>query len=139
MIRAFTLALTVLVVSPTAVHAVRDPVPIQDAGRVQIVHSDTRGATVEDARMAISYAAQQKGWVILTDNPGTLALKYDKQGRHQAVIDVLYDAQSYEFKYVSSFGLGYEDAPEGVKIHPAYNNWLTQLRSQIAKVVAEQK
>jgi hypothetical protein len=50
---------------------------------------------------------------------------------HEAIVDVLYDAGSYQIQYVSSLDLGYRSKGGKTEIHPLYNEWVGDLQKRI--------
>lgn len=76
-------------------------------------------------------AAQSLGWTVAKDEPGRLELHYDKQGKHQVTIAVVYDTQGYKISYLNSVNLNFEDANGVQKIHPNYNRWIRNLIQRI--------
>jgi len=84
---------------------------------------------------AIREAARETGWVVRDDSPGKMTLRHTK-GKHEAVIDVLYDAAGYQLKYLSSIDLGYRIKDGHAQIHPVYNEWVDSLQRRIEHAFA---
>ncbi len=122
---ALTLALSLAMVAAQAREA-----PLVETGRVVLTT-----ATGQDAvRAAIISGGASHGWVVTQEEPGKLTLKYNNQGKHEVVLDVLFDAKGYEIKYVDSKGLNYAKTAEGTTIHPTYNRWVANLVKAIGLV-----
>lgn len=88
--------------------------------------------TLQDVRGKIAKAAQGYGWQATKDEPGRMELMYDKGGKHQAYIEVLYDAAGYDINYLKSTNLNYEEQGGKRRIHPNYNRWIKSLSRQIS-------
>lgn len=89
--------------------------------------------SAENIRTAIIAGGQQLGWVVVNEAPGKLTLKYNKQGKHEAVIDAVFDAQGYQLMYVDSTNLNYGTGSGGPEIHPNYNRWIANLIKHIGQ------
>lgn len=74
-------------------------------------------------------AASRRNWQVVSDAPGEITLKQNRQGKHEATVKIRYDATSYQISYVSSVNLNAD--PERQRIHPTYNMWLRNLDSDI--------
>ncbi len=88
--------------------------------------------TLEQVRGRVVGAAQGLGWQATKDERGRMELMYDKGGKHQVTIEVLYDAAGYDINYVKSSNLNYEEQDGKRRIHPTYNRWIKNLSKQIA-------
>lgn len=78
--------------------------------------------TTNDVRNAILRAGGTLGWQMRDEKPGhivgTLALR-----SHIAVVDIVYNKNSYAIKYKDSTNLKYD----GTNIHKNYNGWVQNL------------
>lgn len=104
--------------------------PMVETGRVVLTTASGQDAV----RAAIVAGGAAHGWVVTQEEPGKLTLKYNKQGKLEVVLDVLFDAKGYEIKYVDSKGLNYAKTAEGTTIHPTYNRWVANLVKAIGTV-----
>ena len=93
--------------------------------------------SAESVRAAIIAGGQQLGWMVAQDAPGKLTLRYNKQGKHEAVIDAVYDAKGYQLKYVGSTNLNYAENAGAREIHPNYNRWIANLIKHIGMASVE--
>ncbi len=100
----------------------------------QIILAPAADASAQQVRNRIMVAAQGLGWQVLKDEPGRLELFFDKQGKHQVTIAVLYAATAYQIEYVNSINLNFTDADGTHRIHPNYNRWIRNLIKQIGVV-----
>ena len=132
----------------------RSAVPLIEPARVELLAAGANG-NAEAVKNAIVAGGAPLGWAVVSSEPGKLRLKYNKQGKHEVVVDASYDATGYQLKYVSSFNMKYEIAagtPAGndstslymasareigagtPMIHPFYNKWVENLMRSIASV-----
>ncbi|HEY8099578.1 MAG TPA: hypothetical protein VIF82_02400 [Burkholderiaceae bacterium] len=84
--------------------------------------------TVDQVRKAIIYAAMGNHWAIESETSGEIRIKLDGRNDHIVlVMDILYDANSYSIKYVSS------DVPQKQKLNfnAAYSRWMRGLKAAI--------
>lgn len=107
--------------------AVARSAPMVEPERVLLPSAQGQARGADAVRAAIVAGGQSLGWMVVKDEPGRLTLKYNKQGKHEAVIDALYDADGYQLKYVDSMNLNYEHGSSGREIHPNYNRWIANL------------
>ena len=92
--------------------------------------------TSQKVHDVIIQAGTAHGWHVVDDKPGRLRLHNLVQGKHDVVIDVIYDTSSVRIEYVSSANLNYEEV-NGVRyIHPKYIEWNDRLLKDIAKGVS---
>lgn len=102
-----------------------------DMGRQQVVPVDaTAPLTVDAMRKAIIAGGSTHTWKAIDDKPGVLTLEADS-GQHRVVVEVAYDAQSYQISYKSSANMNYEQSGTKTTIHPKYNRWIEDLSSSI--------
>jgi hypothetical protein len=82
--------------------------------------------SLDDVEKAIMRAGAGLGWQMKTVKPGsmvgTLLLR-----THVAVVDINYNAKSYNINYKDSTDLKYD----GQTIHPNYNGWIQNLDKAI--------
>jgi hypothetical protein len=121
-----------LALSLTLLTAQAREVPLVEMGRVVLTTASGQDAV----RAAIVAGGASHGWVVTQEEPGKLTLKYNKQGKLEVVLDVLFDAKGYEIKYVDSKNLNYAKTAEGTMIHPTYNRWVANLVKAIGQVAA---
>lgn len=106
--------------------------PMVQPGRVVVATADGASAGTAGVRAAIVKGAQGLGWMVAGDEPGKLTLKFNKQGKHEAVIEALYDDKGYELKYVDSTNLNFSRNADGsMQIHPNFNRWIANLIKHI--------
>jgi len=79
-------------------------------------------------RAAIIEAAEGRGWQVRPIAEGQLEATYAPR-THKAVVDILYDRQTYSIRYKSSENLKAEDGT----IHHNYNRWVQNLDEDIQK------
>lgn len=112
--RSIVLVLLILMGCRTA------PVYDVGAGRVAKAHS------AEEVGRVIEAAATELGWTVESEAPGkviaTLPVRH-----HQAVVTILYRADTYSIRYRDSEKLLYD----GQKIHRNYNKWIQDLERRI--------
>ena len=111
----------------------RSAVPLIEPARVQLAAAGAN-ENADAVKNAIVAGGAERGWVLISSDPGKLRLKYNKQGKHEVVVDVTYDATGYQLKYVSSMNMKYENDADGPMIHPFYNKWINNLMFSIGKV-----
>ncbi|MBK1612140.1 hypothetical protein CKO44_01480 [Rubrivivax gelatinosus] len=111
-------------------------VPLVEPERVLLPTTSQTQAprSADSVRATIINGAQSLGWVVVKDEPGKLQLKYNKQNKHEVVIDAIYDAEGYQLKYVSSINMNYSGLDTGAEIHPGYNRWIANLIKTIGLV-----
>jgi hypothetical protein len=126
-LRAMLVAVTLLAATGFAV--ARSAAMIE-LGRQQIVSPDATPLSVEAVRKAIIAGGATHTWKAVGDKPGVLTLEADS-GQHQVVVDVAYDAQSFQITYKSSANMNYEQSGAKASIHPKYNKWVEDLSSAI--------
>ncbi|MEB2344012.1 MAG: hypothetical protein OZ948_04675 [Deltaproteobacteria bacterium] len=82
--------------------------------------------TEAETAHAIKLAGARLGWEMVDDGPGlmtgTLHLR-----KHVAVVEIHYDADSYQIQYKDSEALMHQ----GDKIHRNYNRWVNNLSEEI--------
>lgn len=93
--------------------------------------TDGAPLTIQQVRARIAGAAQSIGWQAVKDETGRMELMYDKAGKHQVTIEVLYDGAGFDINYLKSNNLNYEERDGQRQIHPNYNRWIRNLSKQI--------
>lgn len=99
--------------------------------REEVTMVDGSKPTATIVRNAILRGASQRSWTVKAQKDGVITLEILVRGKHQVVVDVLYDAHSFQIKYVSSNNLNYEEEDGKRMIHPNYNNWVNNLAQSI--------
>jgi hypothetical protein len=83
-----------------------------------------------DVEAAIYLGASRRRWIPTKVRDGkieaTLLLR-----THVATVDIYYDDDSFQIRYVRSKNLNYENRDGRQVIHPNYNKWVTNLISDI--------
>jgi hypothetical protein len=132
-LRAAMLALGLAAVSAPS-WAVRSPVPMLELGRQQVVTFDGQPLALASMRKAILYGGLTRRWTAVGEQPGVLDLQA-ANGGHIVVVEVAYDAASYEIRYKSSVEMSYDNAGGKPVIHPKYNQWVNDLSTAIRAAV----
>ena len=88
--------------------------------------------TQTDMRDAILRGGKEAGWTMAENTPGKITATL-VQRKHQAVVDIPYDAKGYQINYVSSVNLKAKDGT----IHPNYNKWVNRLNDIISTEIAK--
>ena len=89
-------------------------------------------------RQALITAAYQRGWTVVSDQPGQLELSLTLRS-HRLTVDVPYTSDAYTVHYVSSENLGYREENGTAMIHKRYLAWLRNLeQSTRAALLAQQ-
>ena len=101
-----------------------------ELGRQAVVTSDASPLTVDAMRKAIIAGGATHTWKPIGDEPGMLTLEADS-GQHRVVVDVAYDAKSFEITYKSSANMNYEHSDKKTSIHRKYNKWVEDLSAAI--------
>ncbi|USG62666.1 hypothetical protein NBZ79_06705 [Sneathiella marina] len=72
-------------------------------------------------------AGKSKKWKMQELEPGVVRGTLDVRGKHQAVVDVVFNNRQYAINYVSSREL----LSQGARIHRSYNAWVRELENSI--------
>jgi hypothetical protein len=100
--------------------------PIYNVHNSPVTHVAGQHYTIEQVQNAIDLAGVSLGWrmdpVSLGHTVGTLYLR-----DHTAVVDITYNANSYNIDYKDSRNLNHH----GDKIHKNYNGWVHNLDKEI--------
>lgn len=102
-----------------------------DAPKAIFVTEGGDAITQAQARSQIVRAALGLDWQVVKDEPGRIELHYDKQGKHQVAIEVLYDTTGYDINYLHSTNLNFGERDGVRQIHPNYNRWIRNLTKRI--------
>ena len=86
---------------------------------------------ISKIRAAIIEAAEARDWQVKPIGEGHLEAVYVRN-THKAVVDILYDRQTYSIHYKSSENLKAQDGT----IHRNYNRWVNNLDEEIQKKVS---
>ncbi len=132
-LRCAVLALCLASASGSAL-ATRSAVPMLQLGRQEIVTYDGQPLTLDAMRKAILYGSLTRRWTAVGERPGVLSLQASNGG-HVVVVEVAYDATTYDIRYKSSVEMDYQDADGKVTIHPKYNQWVNDLSTAIRAAV----
>ncbi|MFC4160473.1 hypothetical protein [Chitinimonas lacunae] len=89
--------------------------------------------TAEQVRGYIVNGARTLGWTVVSEKDGQVTLKFNKQNKHEVVINADYDAKGYQLRYVSSSNMNFEEANGQREIHPNYNRWINNLIKRIGE------
>ena len=108
----------------------RFAVPLVEPERVALV-SGTTELTPNMVRQAIVRGGATHDWTVASDQPGKLQLKYNKQNKHEVLVDISYDAAGFLIRYAGSTNMKYENKAGVPMIHPAYNTWVGNLSRAI--------
>jgi hypothetical protein len=100
-----------------------------DPPRVAFV-KDGRPDSVQRSKNAVVNGASTRGWVVREYGEGRVRLAFTPRS-HEAVVDVTYDADGFQIKYVSSQQLNYVVDSGNRRIHPNYNQWVKSLANDI--------
>lgn len=130
--KAYTLFAVLLLSSLFAVAQARQA-PLVERERITFAANDY---TLERVRTAIIAGGAQHGWELVVEAPGKLILKFDKGGKHQVRVNVLYDTSGYQIQYLDSVNLNYGMVDGQVHIHPNYNRWISNLIKSIGVAAA---
>lgn len=124
---ALSLALAALV----GVAQARSTVALVEPERVALV--STQAALTQDlVKQAIVKGGARHGWTVASEQPGKIQLKYNKQNKHEVVVDVSYDTTGFLIRYVGSTNMKYETVNGVPVIHPFYNTWVANLSRAIS-------
>lgn len=108
----------------------RSAVPLVEPDRVALMSGAT-ALTPALVKHAVVRGGARHGWVVAKEEPGRLQLKYNKQDKHEVVVDVSFDATGFLIRYVASTNMKFENATGGPVIHPFYNKWVENLSRAI--------
>ena len=87
-----------------------------------------QAATLENIEKAVMRGGLTLGWQMSPKGPGRVEGVLNLR-RHQAVIDVTFDARSFNITYLDSTNLDYREKEK--TIHSNYNGWIQNLEKAI--------
>ena len=119
-----------ILASLVGVSQARSAVPMVEPDRVVLVAGQS-ALTPDQVKQAIVRGSAKLGWTVASDEPGKLRLKYNKQNKHEVVVDISYDNAGFQVRYVNSVNMKYEQVNGVAHIHPFYNTWVNELRTAI--------
>jgi len=108
----------------------RSAVPMVQLGHQEVVTFDGQPLTLDTMRKAILYGGLTRRWTAVGEQPGVLSLQASNGG-HRVVVDVAYDARSYDISYKTSVEMDYKNEDGKATIHPKYNQWVQDLSTAI--------
>ena len=106
----------------------RSAEPLIEPSRVVLVSGPDR--SLDQIKQAIVRGGARHNWTVAKDESGQLTLKYNKQNKHEVVVDVSYDLSGFQIRYVSSVNMKHDSAKG--EIHPFYNKWVANLSQAIS-------
>ena len=124
-----------ILASLVGVSQARSAVPLVEPDRVVLVAGQS-ALTPDQVKQAILRGSAKLGWTVASDEPGKLRLKYNKQNKHEVVVDVSYDNAGFQVRYVNSVNMKYEQVNGVAHIHPFYNTWVSNLSRAISSEVS---
>lgn len=124
-----------ILASLVGVSQARSAVPLVEPDRVVLVAGQS-ALTPDQVKQAIVRGGAKLGWTVASDEPGKLRLKYNKQNKHEVVVDVSYDNAGFQVRYVNSVNMKYEQVNGVAHIHPFYNTWVSNLSRAISSEVS---
>lgn len=117
------LALPFLVLLMGAAKPIVDPAPI----------AVPAGMTAPAVSKAIRAALAGRGWVVDSETPGRIESTLNIRV-HTVTLEVAYDTQAVNIRYLRSTNLDEETKKDGLKyIHRNYFNWLKNVQNDIAR------
>jgi len=109
----------------------RSAVVLIEPERVALA-SGAKALTADMVKQAIVRGGATREWTVAGDQPGKLQLKYNKQNKHEVVVDVSYDVAGFQIRYAGSTNMKYENKNGVPEIHPFYNAWVSNLSRAIS-------
>ncbi|MBW2494953.1 MAG: SHOCT domain-containing protein [Deltaproteobacteria bacterium] len=107
------------------------------------LHLAPAGTAPDRIAAAIALAAENQGWRIIEEAPGTLTAILFRRS-HEAVVVIGYDETNFWIDYKDSKNLNYttkarkrrtkgqvHGGSTGPRIHPNYNQWVAELADEI--------
>lgn len=89
--------------------------------------------TLDEVKKGITLALGNRGWVVTSANNQVIKARITVR-THYAEIEIPYNEESYEIKYVSSRNL--KDQADG-SIHNKYNHWARNLQLDINNTLSQ--
>jgi len=91
-----------------------------------------------DVEAAIYQGATKRKWIPTKIRDGEIeATLYIRS--HVAVVDIDYNADSFQVRYIRSENLNYKNRDGAEVIHPNYNAWVKNLTSDIEAALSERR
>lgn len=88
--------------------------------------------TMEKVRKTIELTAKRNGWLLSQEKDGHfIGKRVWGGGKHNIVVDVIYDEQEFSIKYRDSYQMKYD----GSWIHNTYNRMVQKLEGDIVASV----
>lgn len=89
--------------------------------------------TQDQVGEAIIEAGTKRGWSMTEVEPGLIRGEILVRGKHKVAVNIPYDADSFSILYLSSENMNYQLRDGQPRIHPKYNSWIKNLKSDIEK------
>ena len=102
---------------------------INDAPYGLSATSTPRTLTMEDYEKAVIRAGVRRGWVFERVEEGHLIGTNTVRGKHTAVVDLKFDAETYSITLNRADNLNHNASTN--QIHPNYNHWVRNLAKDI--------
>lgn len=99
--------------------------------RTQFLATDAKAPVSAEIRTAIAAAGNRRGWVVRGEGADKLTLAFAKGDKHEVVVDVLFDKNSFQIVYVSSRNMNFSMDDGRQQIHPNYNKWVRNLNGDL--------
>ncbi len=126
--RRVSIVVLVLLMATFALVGCKRGAPVSNPqGSVTTVNNLTQ----KEVRQAIITACPKTRWVPKDIAPGVIEATVQVRS-HTAVVTITYDAKKYDIKYKDSVNLRTQDG----NIHPNYNKWVSTLRFNIDRELA---
>lgn len=106
-------------------------IPLVEPERVTLASTSGVALTPELVKQAILRGGARYEWTVVSEQPGKIQLKHNKQNKHEVTVEVSYDASGFQIRYVSSINLNYSEKNGAPVIHSIYTTWLTNLTRAI--------
>ena len=95
-----------------------------------------KGVTMAQIRSTIEKTAYDLGWQLSDQKPGSFTAKREwGAGKHNVVVDVVYNEKTFSILYKDSRSMGYS----GDSIHHTYNSMVETLETHIKTNVSNLK
>jgi hypothetical protein len=103
--------------------------PIRDVDSAPIVTGSGKPPPPDAVQKAIVRAGSMLNMRMSVVRPGVVQAIYAPRSDFTAVMEITYDAKTYNIHYKSSEGLSYDPGPR--TIHKNYNTWVSNLQKRI--------
>jgi len=115
--------------------AAASQLPLVDPAPITVPANLSQADTVKAIKQGLDY----RKWIVGLEQPGLVRATVSASGGVQATVDVSYDAQKIQIKYVSSQNLDEKDAADGQRtIASRYINWSRNLVLSITQALLQQ-